>query len=200
MRPLLLLAAAALSLHADVTLRYKIDSTPAAAMPPGISETPVLRMKGARGATSIGRLDAIIDFNRRSVTVLDRDRKTFATFPISEFGQKAAQAKALRAGDGPNPLIPKLDTKSRKTGRKTAILGIQAEETDITAAMDMDKVSFTMHFAYWTPTAAEVLRVPAIRELTALNLWYENFLGLGGDDFQLPVWRASRFDSRWRST
>jgi len=180
MRPLLLLAVAALSLHADVTLRYKIDSNPAAVLPPGISDTPALRMKGAKGATSLGRLDAIIDFDRRMLTVIDRERKTFATFPVAEFREKAAHAKAAQT------TLPKVDTKSRKTGHTTRILGIQAEETDVTAVMDMDKVSVTMHMSNWTPVAAEILRVPALRELTALNLWYENFLGLGGDDFPIP--------------
>jgi len=106
MRPLLLLAAAALSLHADVTLRYKIESNPDALLPPGISDNPVLRMKGAKGATSIGRLDAVIDFDHRSVTVIDRERKTFATFPVAEFGDKAAQGKAFRAGAERVPCFP----------------------------------------------------------------------------------------------
>jgi len=51
MRLLLLLAAAALSANADVTLRYKIDST----LPSGFDTAPVLRMKGAKGATNLGR-------------------------------------------------------------------------------------------------------------------------------------------------
>jgi hypothetical protein len=180
MRLLFLAVAAALSLHADVTLRYKIDSNPAAALPPGVDSAPVLRMKGAKGVTTLGRLTAIIDTTTRELTLIDPDRKTYATFPIAEYASKNAPKMAEAA-----KMMPKFDTKSRKTGRIQSISGIQTEETAATLGMDFGGASVSIDMHVWTATQAEVLRVPAIRELTALDLWLQYFLKFG-DEFEMP--------------
>jgi hypothetical protein len=185
MRLLCVLFLAALTAHADVTLRYKIDATAdAMKLPPGVDESPVIQMKGAKGVTDVGRLKAIIDFTKREVTLLDHERKSFATFPIEQFGAKLAAASGAPTNT-PDPDLPKMDKASRKTGRTATILGVQAEETEATMRMDLGQASMSLVFHAWTPTPAEVLRVPAIRELTALGLWYDHFLKLG-DELELP--------------
>lgn len=184
MRLLFLWLTAALSLPADVTLRYKIDSPMETALPPGAE--PDIQMKAARGVTKLGRLTVIIDVARQEITLVDPDRKTFARFPAAEFEEKSAKARYSPVAAEKTPEPPKFDVKTHKTGRTTTIVGILAEETEATAAIDLGQAGMNLTMHVWTPAAGEVLRLPALREITALNLWYEHFLKVSGGDFEIP--------------
>jgi hypothetical protein len=185
MRHWLILALAALSAHADVTLRYRIDANAEVTLPAGLDDmAPAIQMKGAKGATKVGRLKVILDVARREITVIDEDRKTFATFPASDYGARLAAANGA-ASPEKAPELPKVDFRTRKTGRAEKLLDIDTEETEGTMAMQMGVVGITMSMRVWTPKPAEVLRVPALREATAASLWFDQILKLR-DEFDLP--------------
>lgn len=176
-------------LRADVTIRYQSEFKPSAALGPAMeplmkaiqagSATTVL-MRGNQAYTKSGNRIQIFDLVKREMTLIDPAHKIFATFPVSQFADKVAgavpQAKPEQVEAARQALASiKTNLDSKLTGNSAEIQGVQAEEREVTLTMDIPtppgmnqpalNMKMVMHI--WTPKKEEVLRVPAIRELTA---------------------------------
>jgi len=148
---LLLLSPAAL-LHADTTIRFKMNMKFAEGLPPAATEQiaknqktqfpreTVVEIKGDKGYSNTGRTISLMDLTKQQITIVDPDHKLFATVYIKDFPGTMSAATTL-------PSMPpaaqkflesiKSDFSMQKTGKTDAILGIQAEETEWTISLQM---------------------------------------------------------------
>jgi hypothetical protein len=148
---LIFLSAAAL-LHADATIRFKMDMKLAASLPPVAaqqmanaqkSQLPretVVEIKGDKVYSNAGKNISVTDFTKQQITLVDPDHKLFATAYTKDFPGEIGAAMALP------PMPPaaqkflesiKPDYSVQKTGRIDVILGIQAVETELTVSLQM---------------------------------------------------------------
>jgi hypothetical protein len=113
------------------------------------------------------------------MTLVDSDKKRIATVTTEQLtdemmkliAEMPAEARAAMAA-------MKSTAESRVTGRTETILGIQAEEREITISIEGPPVPnmppgpmIKLGIQFWTARADEILRVPALREVTGYNLW-----------------------------
>jgi hypothetical protein len=148
---LLLLSSPAL-LHADTTIRFKMDMKLAAGLPPAATEQiaknqktqfpreTVVEIKGDKGYSNTGRTISLMDLTKQQITLVDPEHKLFATVYIKDFPGAIGAAMTL-------PSMPlaaqkflasiKPDFSMQKMGKTDAILGIQAEETEWTISLQM---------------------------------------------------------------
>jgi hypothetical protein len=187
---LLLIASGAL---ADVTLRQTTIIKLPSFIPPefqeqmrqqlqgGLPNETILRIKGDKAYASFGPLAAITDYGRNEVTLLDATNKRYARVPLAEYGDRfAAAVKSAVARGAGQPLqqSPHFDVSTKKTGQAATIQGIQAEEslTEITMQMplmtqaptgpaDAGFSTMRLEMRSWVAQAAEIRRVPALKEL-----------------------------------
>jgi hypothetical protein len=179
------------SMFADVTLRYKMTVKVNPTLPPQMTEPmtkafgenvppeSVYQVKAGKGASSFGKLRAIVDFTGGRITLLDPEKKRAGTTTtqqlIAEMGKimdtMPAEARAALASMKSNAEI-------KLTGRTETIQGIQAEEREATISVEAPSMPnapagpmFRMVMQFWTAKADEVMRVPALREVAAHNLW-----------------------------
>ena len=170
--------------HADVTLRYKMEfktnSALSAQMARVMPQETVLRLKGGKGfSTSMG-FDSIIDFTTREITLLDTAGKRYAKLPYDQYGEEVARAMPEMPAEA-RAAMPSMKTDispARVTGRTAVIQGVEAEEREIVVSVEGPAmpnmppgpmVKMVMHL--WSAKPGEVMRVPAIRELTGYSLW-----------------------------
>jgi hypothetical protein len=189
---------AASFLDADVTIRYETDLKPATVLPPALAAaflnpakaiggSSSFRMKGNKGLSTSGAFTTIVDATTQEMTLIDTARKTFATIPASQFGDRMLAAMpqlpanpAVQAEAAANP--PKVASKI--TGRTEVIQGVQAEEREITFTIDMPAFpnmpqtgpAMKIVVQIWTAKPAEALRNPAIRDLVAFKAWQKYFV------------------------
>jgi len=192
-------------LRADATISYKSDVQLAPFLPPemldqfnkilkqGMSaNSQTIYMKGSKAATKTGSVfSSIVDFDKQEITMLDGVNKRAATIPAAQFNENWTRKI---------PEIPeearktfeamKINFESRVTGRTEIIKGVQAEERESILSMEMpmpggdqsmQMMKLVLHI--WTAKPDEALRVQAVRELTAYNLWTNHIMnptqGLG---------------------
>jgi hypothetical protein len=198
-----ILLCAAPMLRADVTMRYKSDVQLAPFLPPemldqfnqamksGMDATgQIIRMKGAKAVSKTGSFSSIVDFEKRELTMVDGANKRVATVPADKFNESWTVAL---------PEVPeqarkvfesmKVNFDSHQTGRTETIQGVQAEEREAVLSMEMPMPGaeegaptvsmMKMVMQIWTAKPEEALRVQAIRELTAYNLWTAHFMNPG---------------------
>ena len=148
----LLLVSPTALLHADTTIRFKMNMKLAEGLPPAAAEQiaknqktqfprdAVVELKGDKGYSNTGRTISIMDLTKQQITIVDPEDKLFATVYIKDFPGVMGAATAL-------PSMPpaaqkflesiKPDFSMQKTGKTEAILGIQAEETEWTISLQM---------------------------------------------------------------
>jgi hypothetical protein len=182
------------SAAADVTLRQTSTIKLPSFIPPefqaqmrqqiqsGMPAETLLRIRGDQAYASYGPLAAIADYARNEVTVLDPKGKHYATVPLAQFGDRfAAAIKASVWRGAGQPLGENLhfDVVTKKTGQTGLIQGIQAEEslTEITMQMPLmtqgppglageaGPSTMRLQIRSWVAQAAEIRRVPALKEL-----------------------------------
>ena len=188
------LAAAALvcaPVSADVTLRYKTELKMNPALPQQMTEQAMKSMatampgdtayqwKDGKGISAIGKVKTIVDVAKGQLTLIDPENKRITTATPAEFmeqmtkgiGELPEQARAALAA-------MKVTTESKATGRTETIRGVQSEEQEVTMSMEGPPMPnappgpmMKMSLQLWTAKAAEVLRIPALRELTGYNIW-----------------------------
>lgn len=178
-------------LHADVTLRYKTEikmnpTLPAAmtaAMGGADSVIPqdrVLRLKDGKGFSTAAGYNSITDFTTQEITILDNATSRYAKLKASQLsGALAGAAPKLPAEALAAMASMKTDVSpARLTGRTAAIQGVETEEREVIisiATPALPNISsgpmIRMVLQMWTAKPGEVLRVPAIRELTGYSLW-----------------------------
>jgi TonB family protein len=185
------------ALRADVTVRYQTGMNSAALPPPGMDLSSTVHIKGNKVSTTTGGITMIIDAVKQEITLIDAAHKALATIPASQYAKKVTVALPEMPADASETvqgMLAKTKTKveSRITGRTEAIQGIQAVEREITASLEMPmpegmpipSMGIKMIVRTWTAKPEEVLRVPALRELAALNLWQKYFMDPGGSFLQ----------------
>jgi hypothetical protein len=139
-------------LHADVTIRYKMDFKLGSFVPPAAQQqfssqklpfppVIVMQIKGDKGYTNAGLTASLLDFTQQQITVLDSAHKVFATVYMKDFPGEIGAAM-------PNmPAMPpaaqkilesvKSDFSVQKTGRTDMLLGVQVEESELTLTISL---------------------------------------------------------------
>jgi hypothetical protein len=178
-------------LRADVTLRYKTEvkmnpTLPAqmtgimggadAIIPQGL----VLRLKGGKGFSTSGGYNSIADFTTQEITLLDATTSRYAKLQASRLsGLVAAAAPKLPPEALAVMAAMKTEASPAKvTGRTAVIQGVESEEREVVFSITGAAIPnmppgpmVRMVMQIWTAKPGEVLRVPAIRELTGYSLW-----------------------------
>ena len=170
--------------HADVTLRYKMEFKTNSALPAQIArvmpQETVLRLKGGKGFSSSMGFNSIIDFTTREITLLDTAGKRYAKMPYDQYGEEVARAMPEMPAEA-RAAMPSMKTDispARVTGRTAVIQGVEAEEREIAVSIEGPAMPnmpagpmVKMVVQLWSAKPGEVMRVPAIRELTGYSLW-----------------------------
>jgi hypothetical protein len=189
-------------LKADVTIRYKMDVKLGPLIPPEVAQQAakgqkmpvppviVIQVKGDKAYSNAALTASLIDFTKEEITVMDSNKKLFATVSTKDYAGEWSAAMP------PIPPIPpvaekiletvKADVSCHKTGRLDTILGVQVEEEECTLSLSMPvppNLPFPpglfqpgqpvtiLKFVQqrWTATESEVTRVPALGELLTYN-------------------------------
>ncbi len=178
-------------LHADVTVRYKTEVKMNPALPAQmagvmggadalIPQEQILRLKGGKGFSTAAGYNSITDFTTQEITLLDTKTSRYAKLKASQLSETLAatipkmppEAAAMMAS-------MKTDVSPWKaTGRTAVIQGVETEEREIVFSIAGPALPnmppgpmVRMVMQIWTAGPGEVLRVPAIRELTGYSLW-----------------------------
>ena len=152
-----------------------------------------IRMKGNKAYTTSGNWIQIFDLVKQEVTLIDPAHKTFAAFPTSQFAHRLAGAlpqatsEQMQAAQQAMASI-KTNVGSKMTGKTAEIQEGQADKREVTVTMDlpmpaeMNQTGLSLKLAMhiWTPKKEEVLRVPAIRELTGYQNWQRYVMNPAG--------------------
>jgi hypothetical protein len=192
MRLVLSIALLAVSLQADVTVRYKTDIQMNSSLPPAITQQATqgmmngsiptdisMQLKGGKGYSSAGIATAIVDFTKQEITLIDKDGKRYATVGVNDLADQMMaampvipdQAKAMMAS-------MKSHFASKTTGATATIAGVESEERQAELTIDAPAMPnvpegpmmrMVMHI--WTAKQSEVMKNAAIRELTGYNLY-----------------------------
>ena len=196
---LLLFLSATPVLNADVTIRYKMDFNLGSFVPPAAQQqlsaqklpfpaVIVMQIKGDKGYSNAGLIASLLDFTKQQITVIDSTHKVFATVYMKDFPGEIGGAM-------PNmPAIPpaaqkilesvKSNFSVQKTGRTDTIMGVKAEESELTLTIDVPVPAdlplppgmfkpgeivtiVKMVMQIWNATPAELQRVPALNELAS---------------------------------
>jgi hypothetical protein len=178
-------------LHADVTLRYKteikMNPTLPAAMTAAmggadaiIPQDRVLRLKDSKGFSTAAGYNSITDFTTQEITLLDASTSRYAKLKASQLaGALAGAAPKIPAEALAVMAAMKTEASPAKlTGRTAVIQGVETEEHEIVISITGPALPnmppgpmVRMVMQMWTAKQGEVLRVPAIRELTGYALW-----------------------------
>jgi len=179
------------ALHADVTTRYKTEIT----MNPAVSAmiagalkgtdlaTPqetALRLKGSKGVSSSRGFISIIDFSSKEMTLLDVATQRYAKMTSEQFVDEAARAIPEIPATARDTMTAMKTSVSppRLTGRTAFIQSVEAEERETIISIEGPNIpnapaspSIRMVMQLWSAKTGEVVRVPAIRELTGYSLY-----------------------------
>jgi len=207
---------AAAPVLADVTVRYQTDIQLASFLPPQAREQAekalqgnrgyTLRFKNGKGWTDMNSWTSLLDYTTQQMTLIDPKQKMFCTLPAAEFTEKLfaampkfgklpkmdnvpeEQQKAMTDMMAKMMANLKVTFDSKKTGRTDTIQGIQADEREMTIAIEMPMpkggAQSVMHMKIvlqvWGAQPGEALKNQAIRELTGYNLYANYFMNPAG--------------------
>ena len=193
------------TLRADVTVRYKTEikmnfgaaGQMVADLMKGTSSTlpqeTALRLKDGKGFSTSNGHDSIIDFVTREITFLDTANKRYATMTPDQLSEEMGHAMPVMPAEA-RGIMASLKTDvspARLTGRTAAIQGIEAEEREIIISIEGPATpnvppgpTVRMVIQIWFAKPGEVMRVPAVRELTGYSVW--SYAGFGPMLKQMP--------------
>ena len=170
------------SIRADVTVRYRTTATASPIMPPEAQDqlkkagsAPItMFVKGSTGYTLIGNFASVVDLAKQTTTVMNTDKKTFASVAMNDYEQAVSTIIANPSAET-KTVLANMDTKveSKKTGRKVTIQGIVAEERQIVMTMSIKGATaqeppgqmMRMVMEIWSAAPGEAARVPALAEI-----------------------------------
>jgi hypothetical protein len=177
---LILLAGLAPAIRADATIRYHTDIQTTPLIPAGALDQTlagmqdiVVRIKGNKAYSSLGKLTSIVDLTTQDMTLVDPANKRFAITTAGQYGQQVTAAvPALPAEASAMLSSMKSHFESRSTGRTAVIQGIQAEEQEFVVAVDMAMPGgpatpspfMKIVMQVWTAGPEEVQRAPVLQE------------------------------------
>jgi hypothetical protein len=189
-RAILFLPLSLAALHADVTLRYRTEMQLNPALPAAVAasaamgtaalpQETVIRFKNGKGFSTYMGFDSITDFMTHEITLLDAAGKRYAKVTSDQIGDTAAGALPPMPPQAQAALASiKVDVApARMTGRTEVIQGVNAEEREIVISVTAPSLPnmppgplAKMVMLVWSAQAAEVMRVPALRELAGYTL------------------------------
>jgi hypothetical protein len=174
-------------LYADATMRVSCDMKLNVPMPPGAApQLPfkeiLTRVKGDRSYASMGPVTVVSDLASGKITLIDPKTQRFATMPLADYLSKVSGSTGANTQDMPEQAKQilaktKFDLTSRDTGRTNRIQGIEAYERELVVSISIpvpipgqeNGMQISLKFQIWKPQAAEMERVPALRELAAYS-------------------------------
>jgi hypothetical protein len=178
-------------LRADVTMTYKTEVKLNPSLPQELASQALkgmggalgtdstTRLKGSKGFSSSGSMTSIVDFEKKEITLIDPAGKRYATLPAAGWAGEFAKAMPGMPPAAQAAMASiKTSFDSKATGRTAGILGVEAEEREVSLTIDGPEMSgrppgplmrIAIHF--WTSKPGEAIRVPAIREATGYALW-----------------------------
>jgi hypothetical protein len=178
-------------LHADVTLRYKTEVKMNPTLPAQLTgimggadaiipQDRVLRLKNGKGFSTAAGYNSITDFTTQEITLLDATTSRYAKL-------KAGQLNGVLTSAAPKlppealAVMAAMKTEAspaKVTGRTAVIQGVETEEREIVISITGPAIPsmppgpmVRMVMQMWIAKPGEVLRVPAIRELTGYSIW-----------------------------
>jgi hypothetical protein len=177
--------------YADVTLRYKTEVKMNPALPPQMTEQAtksmasampaeiVFQWKEGKGATSVGRYRTIVDVVKGQMTLIDPEKKRITTVTPDRFMEQMTKGLAEMPAEARAAMAAiKVSTDSKITGRTETIQGVASEEREVTMSIEGPPVPnmppgpmMKMTIQFWTAKQEEIMRIPALRELTGYNIW-----------------------------
>jgi hypothetical protein len=175
----ILVALLSTSARADLTLRWNMNWKFTEGLPSQFTQaagaqaalTPqsmTIRYSKGRAFMEQGSIRMVADYDKGVITMIDPEGKRLATMQASEYPPKLDTAAGLPPEARKIFEQMTFDVQSKRPGRFDTIRGIKTEEHEIRMAMTMPTpaASFEMNFimSQWMPTAAEVQRVPVLRQ------------------------------------
>jgi hypothetical protein len=192
-RPFLLLGLTASivpALSGDVTVRSRNEMRFGIVLPQPIAErtkngtevtlpdSTVSYRKGSLEYLKSGKFACLMDFAKQTITLIDEEHKQFATIAMKDYADRLAVTMPALPPDSKSAQeSAKITVSSKKTGRTDVMHGVQVEESEITALLDLPiplppgqtasgpLIKATMQV--WLAKSSEAARLPAIRELAA---------------------------------
>jgi hypothetical protein len=178
-------------LYADVTLRYKTEIKMNPTLPAQmtgamggadsvIPQDRVLQLKNGKGFSTAAGYNSITDFTTQEITLLDATTSRYAKLKASQLSGVLTSAAPKMPAEALAVMASlKTDVSpARVTGRTAVIQGVESEEREIVISIAGPAVPnmppgpmVKMVMQMWTAKPGEVLRVPAIRELTGYAIW-----------------------------
>ncbi len=194
---IVILAAAVATANADVTIRYRIETSSPMGGAANRTSSTVIHMKGNKGVTIDDGETTIVDFARQQVTVIDTVRRKYAVIPVAEYaGKMTEEMKDMMPEAGQSVDVAemlksmKTTCETKKSGMSETIQGVQAEDREVTCTMTMampDSMqgvmpAMSMKFVtrIWTASPSERLRVPGLWQLSGFELWQDRFMNPAG--------------------
>ncbi|HEX4275478.1 MAG TPA: hypothetical protein VHZ74_09005 [Bryobacteraceae bacterium] len=187
--PLLLLPFTLSILSADVTLRYKTEmvmnvplagaAAASSALNNALPHEVTLLEKDGKALSTFNAYNAITDFNTQQVVLLDNAGKRYAKADPAKLaaGMAAAMPQMPAAASALLGSMKMTASAPRATGRTAVIQGVEAEEQEVVLTIDGPPIPgmpagpmVREVLQIWLAKQSEILRVPAIRELTGYQL------------------------------
>lgn len=171
---------------ADLTLRWKMDIKPGAAIPAQAAEMMkqqlaasgmtgmTMRVKGQRIQMEVMKANFFADYARGEITILRPEAKRYSTMPISEYPPQLPATSAMPPEAQKMLANMKVQVDTKKTGRTGMVQGIRAEENLLTLDMELPipnapvPVGMRMEMENWTAMPDEQSRLPALSEFAAV--------------------------------
>ena len=185
---------AAAPLLADVTVRYQTEIKLAPSLPPQAQEQMknamqsakyTIYMKDGKGMAAMGAYSSMLDYIKQQFLIMDTNDHTYAILPSAELTDKMIAILPSVPEEAKKAMSDmKIGFEKKTTGRTDTILGIQAEEREMTLSMDMplpggapqSGMSMKMVVQFWTAKPEEAQRNQAVRELMGYSLYSNYFM------------------------
>jgi TonB family protein len=170
---------AAVSCHADLTIRYTIDVKPGVGLPPALADGAmkqltgsipkerVLRIKGDRTLTGVGKFTGIFDNSSSGLTLLNPLTKQYAKMSLADFvaGVNSNLPSSPAARQAMEQM--KVDVETKETGQVGMVFGIRASERVLALSISANASAapaIRMEMHTWVASADDLSRIPALRE------------------------------------
>lgn len=153
---------------------------------PTLPPVVVVQVKGDKGYSNAALSASLIDFTKQEITIIDPTHKLFSTVDAKDYwGEIGAAMPAMPAvPPAAQKILESIQTgfSCRETGRTETVVNVMTEESECTLSISLPipaglpippgmfqsgqpvtMIKIVMQL--WRATAAEVLRVPALKEL-----------------------------------
>jgi hypothetical protein len=171
--------------QADVTLRYESRVTVNPGLPAELREELakifagrlppkyVQKFRNGKLYFSYGEDEAIVDFSKREITLLEGETRRYSIIPIEQYLREVVGDSALAAQTTEGGATLRSHSESIATGQTTVVSGVEAEERNILLTVDTSAATLPLVrvvIRVWNAKESEVRRVPALGEVAPYNI------------------------------